>query len=129
MAHQMITEILAAQADRLTSGEAHTEDYLVLFPELRSELAPLLQLAHEIAAALQPVRPRTAYRGELHQALVRAADSHPLTDSTGLLAMPEIRRDWVLGAAALGSAVSVMGVIAYLWRARAAGTRTASSSR
>ncbi len=126
MAHQMITEILAAQADRLVEGEAQTTDYLVLFPELRLELAPLLQLAQEIAAALRPVRPRTAYRSELHQALVRAGYDQPLADPTGLLNVPELRRDWVLGAAALGSAVSVMGVIAYVWRARTAATRTAS---
>lgn len=123
----MITEILAAQADRLIAGETHTEDYLVLFPELRSELAPLLQLACEVAAALKPVRPQAAYRSDLHQALVRAGHNQPLPDASGLLNLPEIRRDWVWGAAAVGSAVSVMGVIAYFWRARTAGTRTASS--
>jgi hypothetical protein len=127
MTHQMVTEILAAQADRLVAGEAHADDYLVLFPELRSELAPLLQLAYEIASALQPVRPRATYRSELQQALVRAGRDPSMPGPTGLLNLPDLRRDWVLGAAALGSAVSVMGVIAYVWRARTANTRTAST--
>lgn len=129
MTHQMVTEILAAQADRLLAGEKHTDDYLVLFPELRSELAPLLQLAYEVAAALKPVRPRPAYRSELHQALVNTGYHQPVQDPTALVNIPEIRRDWVLGAAALGSAVSVMGVIAYIWRTRGSGTRTASTQR
>lgn len=127
MTHQMVTEILAAQADRLVAGEAHTDDYLVLFPELRSELAPLLQLAYEVAAALQPVRPRATYRSELHHALTRASRNPAEPGPTGLLNLPDIRRDWVWGAAALGSAVSVMGVIAYVWRARTTNTRTAST--
>lgn len=129
MVQHVVTEILAAQADRLIAGESHTDDYLVLFPELRSELAPLLQLAYDVAAALKPIRPRPAYRSQLRQALVNAEHRPPLQDPTALVNIPEIRRDWVLGAAALGSAVSVMGVIAYIWRTRGSGTRTASTQR
>lgn len=128
MSQQMVTEILAAHADRLIAGEEHTSDFLLLFPELRSELAPLLRLAHEVVAVLRPIRPRPAYRMDLHQALITAGYEHLAQDPTGFVNIPETRRDWVLGAAAVGSAVSVVGVIAYFWRARTSSGKTATTA-
>lgn len=127
MSQQVVTEILAAHADRLVAGEVHANDYLLLFPELRSELAPLLRLAHEVAAVLQPLRPRPAYRNDLHRALITAGYQQLAQDPTGFVNIPETRRDWVLGAAAVGSAVSVVGVIAYFWRVRASAGKTATT--
>ncbi len=98
-------------------------------------LAPYLNLARELAGLLVPVRPRPEFKQALEESLlIEARRRHALENLaiTGpasaqhrgpleawrdaLLENPE--RHWVIGAAALGSAVSVMGIVAYLWRQR-----------
>ena len=113
-----IADLLSSYADRLLLGDDHTQDYLALFPELRSDLIPLLRLARDLAAWLRPVKPRAAFRHDLRRALV-ASGHRQLSPSLALAPMEhDARRDWMLGAAAIGSAVSVVGVLAYLWRNR-----------
>ncbi len=103
-------------------------------------LAPLLLLAQDIAAVVLPLAPRAEYRRALRGSLIRQArrqraqrlldladpirtpfvpEDQPLpnrvagwiTQETSSL---EMDRRWVLGAAAVGSAVSLAGILAYV---------------
>lgn len=98
-------------------------------------LVPFLNLARDLAALLVPVRPQPRFKAALEASLVAAARQHCAQQaleinvpSTRLL--PEgafdwrevvslgRERRWVFGAAAVGSAVSVAGLVAYLWHQR-----------
>lgn len=118
MDHTTIADLLSSYVDRLVMGDEHTQDYFALFPELRSELEPLLHLARDLATWLRPIKPRPAFRHDLRRALV-SSGYRQLSPSLGLESLErDARRDWMLSAAAIGSAVSVVGVLAYLWRNR-----------
>ncbi|WP_423225548.1 hypothetical protein [Candidatus Amarolinea aalborgensis] len=113
-----IADLLSSYAERLFFGDDHSQDYLALFPELRPDLHPLLRLTRDLAAWMRPVKPRAAFRQDLRRALV-ATGYRQLSPSLALEPLErDSRRDWMLGAAAIGSAVSVVGVLAYLWRNR-----------
>jgi hypothetical protein len=108
--------------------------------EVALALTPLFLLAQEIAALLLPMAPRAEYRRALHRSLIKQArnqeaqrlleladpshtpfvpDDQPLpyrvagwiTQETATL---DVDRRWVLGAAAVGSAVSLAGILAYV---------------
>ena len=98
-------------------------------------LAPLLAVTRDLTALLTPVRPRPAFREALEAGLVLAARqryalqtldiSAPVAPwpsregmSVGALVTIGRERRWVVGAAAVGSAVSVAGIVAYFWRQR-----------
>ncbi|MDH7484806.1 MAG: hypothetical protein QHJ81_00860 [Anaerolineae bacterium] len=120
MDERMLTEILAAHADQLAQGKTRQAEYLALFPGSREELAPLLELAERLKDTLASVQPTQAFRQRLHQKLLtiarqRLAAALPRE-------RPRWRQPWVIGAAALGSALSLasaIGVIAYLRRSKA----------
>jgi hypothetical protein len=105
-------------------------------------LAPFLALSRELSALLVPIRPDAGYRDRLEEGLLVAArlqharsilDIHVpeiavpaaapvrayervaehLVSSTG-----GVDRRWVIGATALGSALSIAGLVAYWWRHR-----------
>lgn len=99
-------------------------------------LGPFLAVARDLTALLVPVRPRPAFRHALEANLVAAARQHRaletldiaapvahlsswhgLSDWRELVASGRERR-WVVGAAAVGSAVSAAGIVAYLWHQR-----------
>jgi hypothetical protein len=120
MNEQLMSEVLAAHADELLKGEAREAEYLARFPQYRGELEPLLLLARKTKEALSSVRPSEAFRNRLHQELVIAAQEE--LDAPASTERPLWRRPWVIGAATLGSVISVasaVGVIAYLKRAKA----------
>ncbi len=82
-------------------------------------LAPFLSLARELTSSIIPVQLREEFRNELHRDLMAAARQQYAYD---LLLFPSPAtnqgrngRRWVLGAATLGSAVSLAGVAAYVW--------------
>jgi hypothetical protein len=82
-------------------------------------LAPFLSLARELASSMIPVQLRQEFRDELHRELMAAARQQYAYD---LLLFPSPAtnqgrngRRWVLGAATFGSAVSLVGVAAYVW--------------
>jgi hypothetical protein len=103
-------------------------------------LAPLLLLAQEIAALLLPLAPRAEYRRALHRSLLKQArrqQAQRLLDLSEPIHTPfvpeaqalpnrvagwitqetaslDVDRRWVLGAAAVGSAVSLAGILAYV---------------
>jgi hypothetical protein len=103
---------------------------------------PFLALARELSALLLPIRPRAQFRVDLHRSLVASAQRQQaqmlmtLTAQDGAAppALPQqqvekyaarLERElgqgsirWVVGAAAVGSAVSLAGILAYLVRRR-----------
>lgn len=98
-------------------------------------LAPYLALARDLTALIVPVRPRPAFRAHLEDSLLEAARRQraleqlaisPATETSSAnttwawrdLLGENLDRRWMLGAAAVGSAVSVAGVLAYFWRQR-----------
>jgi hypothetical protein len=120
MSERILTEILAAHADHLARGEDREEDYLTLFAEYRKDLAPLLGIARQVKEVLAQVQPSEAFRRRLHNELVAAARQRLAVDPRRYRSV--WRRPWVIGVAALGSAVSIasaLGVIAYLRRSKA----------
>jgi hypothetical protein len=77
----------------------------------------LIDLVDQLHAVLQPVRPRAAYRQNLHRRLLMAAQEQSVEPP--LRPWRQHRVSLLIGAAALGSAVSVAGVIAVLLHLRA----------
>lgn len=91
-------------------------------PEPGVNLAPFLSLARELASNITPVQARRAFRDDLHRDLVAVARQqyayNQLFVSEPAANQGRNNRRWVLGAATLGSAVSLAGVAAYVWRQR-----------
>jgi len=114
MAEKVLIEILASHADQLIKGGAREGDYLC-----REELGPLLTVAEKVKRALVPVEPAPAFRRRLRKGLLAAAHQRLARQPADRGLALGSRRGILIGAAALGSAVSVVGVIAYLVRSRA----------
>src|SRR5512132_3359023 len=115
MSIDLITEILAAHAEQLNSGQSvETETFLAPFPDKRAELEPLLDVAERIKKTLKPVKPTPAFRERLHNGLMLAAH-HQQAQRILIDKKEEPQWRWLLGAAAIGSAA---GLIAMVWRAR-----------
>lgn len=99
-------------------------------------LAPYLALARELSALIVPVQPDSEFRAALYHSLLanaaqRQAQSAmpsatartleagiPVRFARWVIAVPGQDRRWVWGAAAVGSVVSVAGLMAYFWRQR-----------
>lgn len=98
-------------------------------------LTPYLELARDLAALLVPRHVRPEFKQSLEVGLLAEArrqyalrqlaigDSGSIQPRGPLEAWREVllesnERRWMIGAAALGSAVSIMGIVAYLWRQR-----------
>lgn len=100
-------------------------------------LAPWLALARDLADLLVPVQPRPAFRAELERSLLAMARQQQARTRLAIAPVAEAwpawpgiwadrvaqclrlpddlsERRWVLGAAAVGSAVSLAGILAYV---------------
>ena len=134
MNDKMITEILAAHVDQLCQGAANSHTYLAMFPNCKDKLAPLLGVAEAVGRVLVPLEPALAFREDLRKGLLAAARQRQATLATRpILRQAQdglwgLRREMIIGAAALGSA-SLVGGIAYFLRARAPGKIRRSSTR
>jgi len=117
MEDKVLAEILAAHADQLKKGQGKGSDYLVMFPEYQEKLEPLLETAEKVKQVLEPVEPAPAFCQSLHEDLLAAA-RRKLAGEVPQLARSH-GRQILIRAAALGSAVSVAGAIAYFIRSRA----------
>jgi hypothetical protein len=115
MHEDVIADILAAHADHLVRNQSRNEDYLSLLCDYRAELVPLLQIAERVRAKLVPVAPSPAFEAGLRQDLLAAARQR-----TEEPRVPFLRRKGIIiGAAAVGSVLSVAGIVAaLLWRQR-----------
>ena len=118
MPSNMVAEVLAAHADHLMGNQVNSEEYLSLFPAYRAELAPLLRLAERVKAALVPVTPSPTFEAELKQELLAAALQRAVKRHVKQPVPFLRRRGFLIGAAAVGSALSVAGIVAALlwWR-------------
>lgn len=127
MEEKVLAEILAAHADQLKKGQGKGSDYLAMFPEYREKLKPLLETAEKVKEVLAPVEPTPAFCQSLHEDLLAAARRKLAGEVPQLARSPG--RQTIIRAAALGSAVSVAGAIAYFIRSRAAAeTQSASAA-
>ncbi|MBL7182966.1 MAG: hypothetical protein ISS50_00790 [Anaerolineae bacterium] len=125
MKDRVLAEILAAHADQLKKGQGKGSDYLAMFPEYQEKLKPLLETAEKVKEVLVPVEPAPAFCQSLRDDLL-AAGQRRLAEGVPQLAKSH-GRQILIRAAALGSAVSVAGAIAYFIRSRvAAETQPAS---
>ena len=119
-------EILATQADKMNVGTNEEAEYLATLPEHQDTLQPLLALARKVKDALTPVEPDPAFSENLRRSLLAAAHQravHLLSSTKSQHPVPLLRRhrkEILIGAAALGSVVSVAGIVAYWIHARAA---------
>ncbi len=112
-----LADLLDAHAHAVIHGQADPADLLASAPELTEAARPLMALARALSGLWTPVQPRPEFRAQLRYGLIRAAQHKQALaalDSRPAL----LRRPWIMGAAALGSAVSVIGVIAFLLHAR-----------
>ena len=111
----MLKDILDAQADSLARGVGD-DSCLELFPHLRTRLEPLLFVARRLREALVLVSPSQAFRENLRAGLLTAARQRPAPAAghPGFEWKPQ--REWIIGAAAVGSAVSLASVAAFFLR-------------
>lgn len=151
MTDELLTEVLAAHADHLNEGGDHTEMYLLMFPAMREELAPLLFLAEQLKRRLAPVQARPAFVEALEENLRRAAQERlpappgwrerlvvaphwsgeRLWSMPGFIRLPAFEKRRVLmGAAAGGAGLAAAGVAAYMLRDRffSEGSKEASAA-
>jgi hypothetical protein len=118
MPDNVIAEVLAAHADQLLHKETDSEDYAHLFPAHEGELAPLLQIAQRVKAALVPATLSPEFEAGLKRELLAAAVRRAEAKRSGK-PIPLLQRRGVLIGAAVGSVISVAGIIAaLLWRQR-----------
>ncbi len=99
MNKQALIELLAALANRLNRG--HDEENIPF------------GLAEEVRKVLKPVKPAVSFRKDLRSRLEMIAQKRVILE-------PRRRRSWVffLVAAALGSALSALGFLAYFLSSR-----------
>ena len=131
MADREWIEILATHADRLNAGTNEEAAYLATLREHQDTLQPLLALARKVKDALAPVEPDSAFCENLRLGLLAAARQR-LASRLSLRAEGSTkfqrpvhlfrrhRKEILIGAAAVGSVVSVAGIVAYWIHARAA---------
>ena len=125
MADREWIEILATHADKLNAGANEETEYLATLPEHRDTLQPLLALARKVKDALVSVEPAPAFCENLRLSLLAAAHQR-LASRLGSKSRRPVhlfrrhRKEILIGAAALGSVVSVAGIVAYWVHARAA---------
>ena len=106
-------EILAAQADELVGLRTHQTARLTRNDQVQS----LLDLAEQLQGILVPVEPNTNYRRRLHGELLLEAQLRGVEPGPNMF--QQHRKGILIGAAAVGSVASVVGVVvAFVWRLR-----------
>jgi hypothetical protein len=134
MADREWIETLTTHADKLNAGGNEEAEYLTTLPEHQDMLQPLLALARKIKDALTPVEPDPAFSENLRRSLLAAAHQRAvylLSTTKAQHPVPLFRRhrkEILIGAAALGSVVSVAGIVAYWIYTRTAKAQKALSS-
>jgi hypothetical protein len=125
MAERKLIEILATHADKLNAGVNEEAEYLATLPEHRDTLQPLLAVARKVKDALALVEPDPAFCEKLRLGLLAAALQRLASRLNSKPQRPvhlfrRHRKEILIGAAALGSVVSVAGIVAYWIHTRAA---------
>jgi len=112
MTDMTVAEVLTAFTDNLNTGTARREVYLEQVGRKQDELQGLLDLAEQLKRILVPVQPSPVFVANLARRLGAASAGR------GTHALRDHWREIVFGAAAVGSALSVVGLVAYLLRHR-----------
>lgn len=108
-----VREVLAAHADQLTSSHTLQSQRLTRNDQVRS----LLELAEQLQGILIPVEPDANFRRRLHGELILEAQRRQAEPAPSLF--QQHRKGILIGAAAVGSIASVIGVIvAFVLRQR-----------
>lgn len=112
MKKRELQNILTEHADQLITGRDQTEAFIRQHADQSPELAQLLRLAQRICTVLIPVSPRATFIQQLQQDLLQV-------DQQMAVAIPESdRRPTWIGAATLGSLLSLIGLLLFLRRQR-----------
>ena len=133
MADRKLIELLDTHADKLNASLNEGAQYLATLPEHQT-LRPLLLLAGKVKGALTPVEPDPAFCEDLRLSLLAAAHQQAASrpNSTNSQRSVQLfrrhRKEILIGAAALGSVVSVAGIVAYWLHTRAAKAQRALAS-
>ena len=115
-------EILAVHADRLNAGLRGSAAYPPMMAEQHRFLAPLLHLAEWLSEVLVMVEPSPVFVQKLGQELAQTAAWSQLS------LFERYRKAILVGAATLGSALSLAGlVLFYLFRQRDAAQSTTTT--
>ncbi len=110
------TAVLAAHADGLI-GRPEAIRQMGVTDQEREELAPLFQVAEQLHQVMRPVQPSAAFVRSLGKELT-------LNARRQIAATKQVRKRLLIGAAAVGSLVSVASVVGAIvffiarWRAR-----------
>jgi hypothetical protein len=107
-----IAEVLMAYADDLNRGAVDRGKYLERVSGHGDELEALLHLAERLKRTLVPIRPSLTFVNDLARQLAFSGSGEAEHAARGH------RREIFIGAAAIGSALSVIGLVAYLVRNR-----------
>jgi hypothetical protein len=112
MDEKSLADILAAHADALSRGIDEEEVLAHYSDEERKRLESLLSVSRLLRAALVPVEPSAAFMRDLGETLSqRALDQ-------GRSIARRTRQTMLLVMAALGWAISMVGIVAFLLRRR-----------
>jgi hypothetical protein len=103
-----LIELLAGHADALNRGQDTTAALLTYKGQDAAELAPMLWLARSIKTAMEPMTPSAAFKASLHQQIVQGRQAADAAENA--------RPIWWIGAAAVGSLLSVAGLMIWLLR-------------
>lgn len=98
-----VVQVLAAHAEELT-GRPESMHQIGITDKERNRLAPLFQLAEQLHKSMQPVQPSAAFVRNLGKELVDSAKRQ-------VALKKRLRRVAVIGAAAVGSLVSIASVV------------------
>lgn len=123
MNRREVSDILATHTDRVGSPHAIQNQWY----RRNAQVQGLLDLAEELQGILTPVEPSTNFRRRLHGELLLEAQRRHMELTPSLF--QQHRKGILIGAAAVGSVASVVGVIvAFVLRLRhGRATHTAAS--
>jgi hypothetical protein len=113
MNRSKIREVLATQADELIGLQSRDKRRLTRNDQVQA----LLDLAEQLQGVLVPVEPRANFRRRLQGELILEAQHRQAEPEPNMF--QQHRKGILIGAAAIGSVASVVGVIvAFVWRLR-----------
>jgi|GEM_PF-651860 len=103
MNEEQVVEVLATHAEKVI-GRGENIQQINLTDEEHSRLAPLFQLAERLQQSMQPIQPSAAFVRSLGKELVDNAKRQ-------ITLTKRLRRAMLIGAAALGSLLSIASVV------------------
>jgi F0F1-type ATP synthase membrane subunit c/vacuolar-type H+-ATPase subunit K len=105
MNDERVAEVLAAYAEGLVNQpEAGQPVHVIEIKEERGRLAPLFKLTERLQQSMQPVQPSAAFVRSLGKQLMDSARRQ-------IALTKRLRRAMLIGAAALGSLLSIASVV------------------